>query len=111
MRTVVIVMLGLIAAGSAFAQSQGAALADFQAKGRTKLLEADRNGDGRLSRAEWNARQGSASRSSNPATVFKRLDTDRDGKLDQRELDELLARRFSQMDANADGQLTRDERK
>lgn len=110
MRTVVIVMLGSLAA-PAFAQTHGAALADFQAKGRTRLLEADRNGDGRLSRVEWKARRGSASQRSNPDAAFNRLDTNRDGELDRRELDELLARRFSQMDANADGRLSRDERK
>jgi Ca2+-binding EF-hand superfamily protein len=46
----------------------------------------------------------------NPDTVFSRLDTNRDGMLDQGELDELLARRFKTMDANADGQVGRNER-
>lgn len=111
MRALVIVMLGSMAAGSALAQSAGITLADFQVKGRATLLEADRNGDGRLGRAEWTARRGSANQTLNPGTVFDRLDTNRDGVLDQAELDGLLARRFTRMDANADGRLSSVERK
>ncbi|WP_310098639.1 hypothetical protein [Sphingomonas sp. BE138] len=97
----------------AAAAPQGVDLATFQAAARTRLLQADTNGDGRLAKAEWTARRQAAGAEvkGDPAKMFDRIDANRDGALDTAELDALLARRFVRMDADKDGLLTADERR
>jgi len=110
MRRLLILMLGMGVAGPAFAQAGGMTLTDFQTAGRTRLTQADANGDGRIAKAEWTARP-RANAKADPARMFDRLDANRDGALDQGEFDTLLARRFARMDANGDGTLTPEERR
>ncbi|MBV2149867.1 signal transduction protein [Sphingobium sp. AS12] len=111
MRMFFILMLGATIAGPARAQTGGMALADFQSAGRARLMQADTNGDGRIARAEWTARpRGATNAKGDPARMFDRLDTNKDGALDQGEIDALLAHRFARMDANRDGTLTAEER-
>lgn len=112
MRTIFILILGSAIAGPALAQAGGMTLADFQSAGRTRLMQADANGDGRIAKAEWTARpRPAANAKADPGRLFDRLDANRDGALDQAELDTLLARRFARMDANGDGALTAEERR
>lgn len=111
MRRLFFLMLATMAAGRSLAEPYGMTLADFQAAGRARLMQADRDHDGRISRAEWAAPPwAAASPKRHPGKVFDRLDTDRDGALDRAELDTLLARRFARMEANRDGVLTAEER-
>lgn len=92
----------------ALAAGEGMSLADFQAAGRQRILRADANRDGRISKEEWAAARKNAKR--DPARLFGRLDANGDGQLDASELDALLARRFQRLDANGDGVLTQEER-
>ena len=91
-----------------FAADEGVSLADFQAAGRQRLMRADANGDGRISKEEWAASRKNAKR--DPSRIFSRLDANGDGQLDAGEIDMLLARRFKRVDANGDGLLTPEER-
>lgn len=92
----------------ALAAGEGLSLADFQAAGRQRMLRADTNGDGKVSKEEWAAARKNAKR--DPARMFGRLDANGDGQLEATELDSLLARRFQRLDANGDGRLTQEER-
>lgn len=88
-------------------------LAEFQTSRTAALLGRDSDGDGRLTAAEWAARETKARSKAarrDPARMFARLDRNRDGSLDRTEIGALLARRFARLDANADGALTREER-
>jgi hypothetical protein len=100
-------------ASAAVAAPQGVDLAQFQSAARTRLLQADANGDGRIAEAEWTARRQAARTEAkgDPARMFDRIDANRDGALDSAELDALLVRRFARMDADKDGLLTADERR
>ena len=61
-------------------QTPGTQLVDFQAEGFTRLLEADADKDGKLSKEEWTARSGGASRQ-NAAVGFRQLDANGNGQL------------------------------
>ncbi|MGF7147984.1 hypothetical protein FHS96_001593 [Sphingomonas zeicaulis] len=91
-----------------FAADEGTTLADFQVAGRQRLLRADADGDGRISKEEWAAGRKNAKR--DPSRMFTRLDANGDGQLEASELDALLARRFQRIDADGDGSITPDER-
>ena len=94
MKMLIAALVGIGVAGPALAQAGGMALGDFQATARTRLLQADTSGDGRITKAEWVARpRPAANAKADPARMFDRLDANRDGALDQAELDTLLARR------------------
>ncbi len=87
-------------------------LAEFQASRSAGLLARDGDGDGRLTAAEWAARetQRAAKAGRDPARRHARFDRNRDGRLDRTEIEALLARRFARLDTNGDGALTREER-
>ena len=113
MRMLWFLMVGCVTVATpALGASGGMALADFQSAGRTRLMRADTDGDGRVSKAEWTARRQSAATApkGDPARMFDRIDANRDGALDRGEIDGLLARRFARMDADHDGMLTAAER-
>jgi len=86
----------------------GLSLSTFQARHERKLLAADSDGDGRVSKAEFlaSARSGKG----DPARQFTRLDRNGDGNLDGTEIDRQLARRFQRIDADGDGMLSLQER-
>jgi hypothetical protein len=86
----------------------GATLEAFVQQRETKLMAADTNGDGKVSRAEFiaAAKDGKA----DPATRFAKIDRNGDGMLDKSEVDAMLTRRFQRLDTNADGILSREER-
>ena len=107
-------------------------LADYQARFRDRILQADADRDGRVSLAEWTAyraerraeRQGAegpggegqggegaeSGRGGDPARQFERMDANRDGYVTPAEIDAVSAQRFARLDANHDGVLTPDER-
>lgn len=99
---------GLSLSGVALAVPEGIAKADFQSAARQRLLRADADKDGRISKAEWT--QGRKTGKRDPGRMFDRLDADRNGFLDAAEIDGLTARRFARVDGNGDGVLTAEER-
>ena len=84
-------------------------LAEFQAVFQTRLMKADTDRDGKISLDEWKARPASESAKRDPAQEFTRLDKNGDGFLDASEIAALAERRFHRLDANGDGFLTEEE--
>lgn len=86
----------------------GLTLQQFQARHEKKMLAADTDGDGRVSKAEFLA-AAKAGRG-DPAKRFAKLDRNGDGYIDKAEIDASLARRFHRLDTNGDGTLSAQER-
>lgn len=83
-------------------------LQDFTARRERRVLAADTDGNGEVSRAEFLA---AATRGKgDPARRFARLDRDGNGVIDRREIASMLARRFAKLDTDGDGVLTPTER-
>ena len=85
-------------------------LTEFQTLAQKRLLRADKNADGKLSLDAWLARPVAAKRKTDPSKIFMRFDANGDGLLDTTEIDALAKRRFTLLDANADGVITDEER-
>lgn len=88
--------------------SGGLTLQQYVQRHERKLMAADTDGDGRISRDEFVA--AAKSGKSDPAKRFARLDTNGDGMLDKAEIDAMLARRFARLDADGNGVLSPAER-
>jgi Ca2+-binding EF-hand superfamily protein len=88
--------------------AKGVTLQQFQARHEKKLLAADTDGDGRVSRAEFIAAAKAGKR--DPAKRFAKLDRNGDGMLDRSEIDAMLTRRFKRIDSNGDGMVSPQER-
>ncbi|RZK82881.1 MAG: hypothetical protein EOO66_25775 [Methylobacterium sp.] len=90
----------------------GAALATFLSRNRTRIMRADADHDGRVSRAEWaawwDARPGKGPY--DPAGRFRAIDADGDGFLTAEEIDTTSSKRFARLDADHDGRVVRAER-
>lgn len=82
--------------------------ATFVSRHEKKLLAADTDGDGKVSRAEFIAAAKAGKH--DPAKRFAKLDANHDGMLDKGEVDAMLNRRFTRLDSNGDGMLSADER-
>jgi hypothetical protein len=88
---------------------KGMTLEHFVAQHSRRIMSADTNGDGRVSRAEMAAMP--VKPGSDPSQRFDRMDANHDGYLDQNEIRAAFTRHFQRMDLNGDGILTPDERK
>lgn len=77
--------------------------------GQPQMFERmDRNGDGVITAADFAGQPASGPQSfppGDPATVFRLLDADSDGKVTKEEQEKF----FSRIDANRDGQISEDE--
>lgn len=82
-------------------------LSQYQQRGEARVMAADTDGDGRVSRAEFIAAQ---TGHGDPAARFARMDMNGDGMLDRAEIDTMLTRRFQRMDADGNGVLSPQER-
>lgn len=130
MRFSPLLLAGIVLAMPAFVQpamAQGAdempaaphgkplTLDQFLSRQTERIMAADTDGDGRVSKAEMQAAgaggkgQGAGARG-NPDRRFDRMDTNHDGYLDKDEIRAALTARFQRMDRNGDGVLTPDER-
>lgn len=92
--------------------SAGVDLSTFLARNRGRLMRADADHDGRVSRAEWatwwDARPGKGPY--DPAGRFRAIDADGDGFLTAEEIDATSTKRFARLDADHDGRVVRAER-
>jgi hypothetical protein len=87
----------------------GMTLNHFLTKHTKRIMSADTNGDGRVSRVEWSAMPAKAG--SDRSQRFDKMDTNHDGFLDETEIRAAFTRRFQHMDSNGDGVVSPDERK
>ncbi|GJD75357.1 EF-hand domain-containing protein [Methylobacterium goesingense] len=94
------------------AGAAGVDLSTFLARHRTRIMRADADHDGRVSRAEWaawwDARPGKGPY--DPAGRFRAIDADGDGFLTAEEIDATSSKRFARLDADHDGRVVRAER-
>jgi EF hand len=83
-------------------------LQQFTARHESKILAADTDGDGKVSKAEFiaSAKAGKG----DPAKRFAKIDRNGDGMLDKTEIDAMLARRFRRVDTDGDGVASAAER-
>ena len=95
-------------AGSHDTRSASVPLQTFVTRHEKKLLAADANGDGRVSKAEFLATAQAGK--GDPTRRFAKLDANGDGMLDRGEIDALLARRFKRLDTDGDGLISPAER-
>lgn len=82
----------------------GVTVEQFAQRHERKLMAADTNGDGRVSRDEFVA--AAKSGKGDPAKRFARIDRNGDGMLDKAEIDAMLARRFARLDTDGNGVLS-----
>lgn len=80
----------------------------FISRQSERMLAADTDGDGKVSRAEFAAQAQGGKR--DPGQFFDRIDSNHDGYLDKDEIHTALERRFQRLDANKDGVVTMEER-
>jgi len=80
----------------------------FISRQSERMLAADTDGDGKVSRAEFAAQTRGGQR--DPGRLFDRIDTNHDGYLDKSEIRAALEQRFQRLDANKDGVITLEER-
>jgi Ca2+-binding EF-hand superfamily protein len=123
----------LLGAAVALPSVSNAAPSDAPAAGHQKLKALDKDGDGKISRAEAaaaprlakrfdaidankdgfvTADEMKAARAKAAAVMFKRIDTDNDGRISKAEADAKaprLAKNFAAIDANKDGFVSKDE--
>lgn len=97
---------------AAFAQDKpvGIDFATFAQAATARLMKADANGDGKLSKDEYASIAKARSAKNDGSRMFDRMDANHDGVLDAAEINVLLAHRFARLDANHDGILTAEER-
>lgn len=95
-------------AGRTKAAGGGTTLQQFTSRHESKMLAADTDGDGKVSKAEFVA--AAKAGKGDPAKRFAKLDTNGDGMLDKSEIEAMLARRFNKLDTNGDGIASAAER-
>lgn len=86
----------------------GMTLDQFLDRQTGRIMAADTDGDGRVSRAELSAVPTKSGR--DPARLFGRMDANHDGYLDKAEIQAALTRRFRRMDRDGNGIVTPEER-
>jgi hypothetical protein len=87
-------------------QERGTSLEQFVATRSARLLAADADGDGKLTLTEWKRARAGAG---DPERVFSAIDGDKDGSAARAEIEAFLTARFTQLDANGDKRVTREE--
>lgn len=94
-------------AAAAPAPAGGMTLDQFLSRQTGRIMAADSDGDGKVSRAEMSAM---AQGARDPSRMFDRMDRNGDGYLDAAEIRAMLTRRFQRMDSDGNGILTPEER-
>jgi Ca2+-binding EF-hand superfamily protein len=110
MRLIPIFALCLTTAATAQDKPAGMDFETFSQAAMARLMKADVNGDGKLSKDEYTSIAKARGATRDGSRMFDRMDTDHDGVLDAAEIRVMLAHRFARLDANHDGILTAEER-
>lgn len=87
----------------------GLTLRQFEQRREQRIMAADADHDGKVSRAEFMAAMTGGK--GDPAKRFAHLDRNGDGFIDRQEIDAAATRRFGKLDADGDGHVSRQERK
>jgi Ca2+-binding EF-hand superfamily protein len=87
---------------------QGMTLDRYLDRQTSRIMAADIDGDGRISRAEMSGMDMKGGR--DPTRFFDRMDANHDGYLDKAEIQAALTQRFRRMDRDGNGVVTPDER-
>ena len=85
----------------------GMSLDQFLQRQTQRIMAADTDGDGKVSRAEMAAM---AKNGRDPSRRFDAIDLNHDGHVDPGEIRTALTQRFHRLDRNGDGVVTPDER-
>lgn len=88
----------------------GMTVEEFTARRERRMLAADTDGDGRVSRTEFLAAAVQGKGKGDPARRFAKLDRNGDGMIDRPEIAAMLAHRFARLDTDGDGSLSAAER-
>jgi Ca2+-binding EF-hand superfamily protein len=83
-------------------------LDQFISRQSDRIMAADTDGDGKVSKAELAAQMKNGR--GDPDRMFAMMDANHDGFIDKDEIRAVLTRRFQRMDANHDGVVTPEER-
>lgn len=95
------------ASSAASSAHGGMSLDQFVQRQTARIMAADTDGDGKVSRAELAA---TARNGRDPSRRFDAMDVNHDGYLDAEEIRTTLTRRFHRLDRNGDDLVTPDER-
>lgn len=90
------------------AQRSAMTLQDFQKRQGGRLMAADTDGDGSISKAEFMAVNKTGK--GNPEKRFARMDLNGDGILDKNEINAMVTQRFKRIDTDGNGSITPQER-
>jgi Ca2+-binding EF-hand superfamily protein len=109
-RFIPVFALGLATAATAQDMPAGVDFATFSQAAMARLMKADANQDGKLSKDEFTSIAKARGATNDGSRMFDRMDANHDGVLDATEIKVMLAHRFARLDANHDGVLTAEER-
>jgi hypothetical protein len=109
-RFIPVFAFGLATVATAQDKSAGVDFSTFAQSATARLMKADANGDGRLSKDEYTSIAKARGAANDGSRMFDRVDANHEGVLDAGEIKALLAHRFARLDANHDGILTAEER-
>jgi len=87
---------------------RGMTLDRFLDRQSGRIMAADTDGDGRISRAEMSGMETKGG--GDPTRFFDRMDANHDGYLDKGEIQDALTQRFRRMDRDGNGIVTPEER-
>lgn len=83
---------------------------EFITRRERRMLAADTDGDGRVSKTEFLAAAAQGKGRGDPARRFAKLDRNGDGMIDRPEIAAMLAHRFARLDTDGDGSLSATKR-
>ena len=109
-RFISIFAVAFATAATAQDKPAGVDFATFSHAALARLMKADADRDGKLSRAEFVSIAKARGATNTGSRMFDRMDVNHDDVLDSAEINSLLVHRFARLDANHDGVLTAEER-
>ena len=110
-QAIAVVCLGFAVTSTAFAADGKAEISkqQYEARQTKRFLQADADGNGMVSQQEFDTHR-AAAQADKRAKRFARMDANKDGSIDAKELNAVLDRRFDRLDRDKNGALSSDER-